>query len=58
MLFYKCQLLATHSVSKRCITINPCTADLITINPCTADLFASIFHSFEAGIAFAISSFE
>ena len=57
MLFYKCQLLATHSVSKRCITINPCTADLITINPCTADLFASIFPSFEAGIAFAISSF-
>ena len=28
------------------------------INPCSAELFVSIFHSFEAGIANAISSFK
>ena len=27
-------------------------------NPCLAELFPSIFHSFEAGIAHAISSFK
>ena len=30
----------------------------IQINPCAAELFVSIFHSFEAGIANAISSFK
>ena len=28
------------------------------VNSCTAELFVSIFHSFEAGIANAISSFK
>ena len=28
------------------------------ISPCTAELFVGIFHSFEAGIADAISSFK
>ena len=31
---------------------------LITVNSCTAELYVSIFHSFEAGIAYAISSFK
>ena len=29
-----------------------------TINLCTAELFVQMFHSFEAGIANAISSFK
>ena len=28
------------------------------INPSAAELFVSIFHSFKAGIAYAISSFK
>ena len=35
-----------------------CVTSLNRINPCTAELFVSIFHSFEAGIADAISSFK
>ena len=31
---------------------------LVSQNPCTAELFVNIFHSFEAGIANAISSFK
>ena len=31
---------------------------IFSIEPCTAELFVSIFHSFEAGIANAISSFK
>ena len=30
----------------------------LSVVPTSAELFASIFHSFEAGIAIAISSFE
>ena len=32
--------------------------DKFTLNPCAGELFASIFHSFEAGIANAISSLK
>ena len=31
---------------------------MIYFNPCAAELFVSIFHSFAAGIANAISSFK
>ena len=30
----------------------------LRVNPCPAELFVSIFHSFEAGITNAISSFK
>ena len=30
----------------------------VVFNPCAAELFATIFHSFEAGIADTISSFK
>ena len=32
--------------------------DMVTLNPCSAKSLASFFHSFEAGIADAISSDE
>ena len=34
------------------------TAVGVLVNPCTAELFVSISHSFEAGIADAISRFK
>ena len=38
--------------------MTPSTKVTFYVNPCPAELFISIFHSFEAGIAYAISSFK
>ena len=47
-----------NDLTKVLVSTLPMRLYLLNVNPCAAELFVSIFHSFEAGIADAISSFK
>ena len=47
-----------NDLTKVLVSTPPRRLYLLNVIPCAAELFVSIFHSFEAGIADAISSFK